>query len=88
MIWNGPADKAGLTVGTEIVAVNGKPWSADAIKEAITAAASAKEPIQLLVRNFDQYREVSLDWHGGLRYPRLEKFGTGEGALDRLLAPR
>jgi predicted metalloprotease with PDZ domain len=88
VIWNGPADKAGLTVGTELVAVNGKPWSADAMKEAITAAASAKEPIQLLVRNFDQYREVSLDWHGGLRYPRLEKFGTGEGALDRLLAPK
>ena len=88
VIWDSPAYKAGLTVGTELIAVNGKPYSADVIKDAITAAAPAKEPIQLLVRNFDQYREVSLDWHGGLRYPRLEKFGTGEGALDRLLTPR
>ncbi|HEU4967332.1 M61 family metallopeptidase [Sphingomonas sp.] len=88
VIWGGPAYKAGLTVGTELVAVNGKPYSADVVKDAIRAAANAKEPIQLLVRNFDAYREVSLDWHGGLRYPRLEKFGTGEGALDRLLTPR
>ena len=88
MIWDGPAYKAGLTVGTEIVAVNGKPYSADTIKEAITAAASSKDPIKLLVRKFDQYREVALDWHGGLRYPRFQKTGTGEGALDRLLAPR
>jgi predicted metalloprotease with PDZ domain len=88
VIWEGAAYKAGLTVGTEIVAVGNKPYSADTMKEAITAAASAKEPIRLLVRNFDQYHEVPLDWHGGLRYPRLEKFGTGEGALDRLLAPK
>jgi hypothetical protein len=31
---------------------------------------------------------VSLDWHGGLKYPRLEKTGTGQGTLDALLAPR
>jgi predicted metalloprotease with PDZ domain len=88
VIWDSPAYKAGLTVGTEIAAVNGKPYSAEVIKDAITAAASAKEPIQLLVRNFDADRTVALDWHGGLRYPRLEKLGTGEGALDRLLAPK
>lgn len=88
VIWDGPADKAGLTVGTEIVAVNGKPYSADVIKEAITAAATAKEPIKLMVRKFDAFREVPLDWHGGLRYPRFEKSGTGEGALDRLLTAK
>ena len=88
VIWDSPAYKAGLTVGSEIVAVNDKPYSPEAIREAITAAASAKEPVKLLVRDFDRFREVPLDWHGGLRYPRLEKTGTGEGALDRLLAPR
>lgn len=88
VIWDGPAYKAGLTVGTEIVAVGGKPYSIDTLKEAVTAAASSKEPIRLLVKKFDAFREVPLDWHGGLRYPRFQKTGTGEGALDRLLAPR
>ena len=31
---------------------------------------------------------VKLDWHGGLRYPRLEKVTKGAGTLDALLAPR
>jgi hypothetical protein len=31
---------------------------------------------------------VTLDWHGGLRYPRLQKVGSGMGTLDALLAPR
>jgi membrane-associated protease RseP (regulator of RpoE activity) len=45
-------------------------------------------PIQLIVRQQDAYRTVALDWHGGLRYPRLEKIGKGDAGLDRLLAPR
>jgi len=40
------------------------------------------------VKNGERYRQVALDWHGGLRYPRLEKIGSGEAGLDRLLSPR
>ena len=43
-------------------------------------------PVQLIVRQQDAYRTVTLDWHGGLRYPRLEKIGKGDSGLDRLLA--
>ena len=43
---------------------------------------------ELLVHDGDVYRTVKLDWHGGLRYPRLEKVGKGQGTLDALLAPR
>ncbi len=84
VIWDGPAYKAGLTVGHEIVGVNDKPATPDLIKEAI----AAKRPLKLLVRKFDRFQELSLDWTAGLRYPRFEKTGTGEGALDRLLAAR
>src|SRR6185437_3215227 len=37
--WNGPAFKAGLVPGLTIVAVDGKDYSPDALKDAITAAA-------------------------------------------------
>lgn len=84
VIWDGPAYKAGLTVGHEIVGVNDKPATPDLIKEAI----AAKRPAKLLVRKFDRFQELTLDWTGGLRYPRLEKTSAGEGALDRLLAAR
>lgn len=88
IIWDGPAYKAGLTVGHEITGVNDKPATPDLLKEAITAAATDKKPIKLLVRKFDAFETLNLDWTGGLRYPRFEKTGAGEGALDRLLAPR
>ena len=86
--WDGPAFAAGIDVGDEIVAVNGRAYSVERLKEAIAAAMSNSAPIRLLVKNGDRYREVAIDYRGGLRYPRLEKIGTGEGGLDRLLQPR
>lgn len=86
--WQGAAFDAGLTVGTTIVSVNGESYSAERIKAAIAAARAVKEPVRLIVRNGEEYRNVALDWHGGLRYPRLERTGTGPGGLDKLLAPR
>lgn len=41
-----------------------------------------------LIKSGDLYRTATLDWHGGLRYPKLEKVGKGPGTLDALLAPR
>jgi predicted metalloprotease with PDZ domain len=88
VLWDSPAFNAGLTVGSELIAVNGRKFDGDAIKAAIKAAANGGPAPQLLVRDGEVYRTVALDWHGGLRYPRLEKTGKGPGTLDALLAPR
>jgi predicted metalloprotease with PDZ domain len=88
MIWDSPAFNAGITAGTQIAAINGRDFDADALKAAIKAAAGNGPTPELLIHDGDVYRTVRLDWHGGLRYPRLEKTGTGQGTLDALLAPR
>lgn len=88
VLWDSPAFNAGITVGSRIVAVNGRDFNADALKRAIKNAAGNGAAPQLLVHDGDMFRTVSLDWHGGLRYPRLEKIGKGPGTLDALLAPR
>lgn len=88
VMWDGPAFNAGLDVGTDIIAVNGRGFSEEALKQAVTIAKGGKEPINLIVRNGDRFREVAIDYHGGLRYPRLEKTGSGEGGLDRLLTAK
>ena len=87
VIWDGPLFNAGLPVGTEIIAVNGITYSDDAIKAAITAAKGGRDPIRLIVKNGDRVREVPIPWSGGLRYPKLERTGTGDASLDRLLSP-
>ncbi|MHA6723563.1 M61 family metallopeptidase [Sphingomonas sp. RS2018] len=88
VIWDSPAFDAGLDVASTIVAVNGDAYSAERLKAALTAAKSSKDPIRLLVKQDTKYREVALDYHGGLRYPRLEKVGTATTGLDRLLTAK
>ena len=86
--WNSAAFDAGLTVGDTLVAVNDHPFSDDLLKAEITAAKGSKAPIHLLVKTADRLRSVDLNWTGGLRYPRFEKTGTGDMALDKLLMPK
>lgn len=88
VIWDSAAFNAGLTVGSRLLAVNGRTFDADALKAAVKRAKGGKDPIKLLVQSGDVFRTVALAWHGGLRYPRLEKSGKGTGTLDALLAPR
>ena len=83
--WDSPAFNAGLSVGTKLIAVNGRALDTDRLKGAIK---SRKSPLSLLVRTGDVYRTVELNYNDGLRYPTLEKTGTGQGSLDALLAPK
>jgi len=87
VVWDSPAFDAGLTVGTQIMAVNGRAFDPDLLKAAIEAASGTRAPVKLLVQSGDSFRTVDLDWHGGLRYPRLQPTAGGKGTLDALLKP-
>ena len=87
-LWDSPAFNAGIVTGAQVMAVNGKAYDGDAIKDAITAAKGGKELIELLVKRGDRFMTVPVDYHGGLRYPWIEPVAAGEQPLDRLLAPR
>ncbi|AKK66962.1 M61 family metallopeptidase [Xanthomonas translucens] len=83
VLWDGPAFDAGIVADNSIVAVNGREYSADAIKEAITAAKGAAAPIELLVKRGNRYDTLRIAYHGGLQYPHLERIA---GKPDRLSA--
>ncbi len=87
VVWDGPAFNAGMTVAAEIIAVNGRVYSEEVIKEAIKAGKGGTEPIHLIVKTGDRVRDVALTWNGGLRYPRLEKIVMGDSGIDLLLKP-
>ena len=88
VVWEGPAYKSGLTVGNQIVAVNGIAYDRGRLKSAIKDATKTGAPIELLVKNGDHYRTVSIDYHDGLRYPHLERDEAKPARLDQILAPR
>jgi predicted metalloprotease with PDZ domain len=83
VIWDGPAFKAGLTTGGKLLAVNGVAYDQDELKRAIGDAKTGAQPILLLVQTGERFKTVPIDYHGGLRYPRLERI---EGTPDRLSA--
>jgi predicted metalloprotease with PDZ domain len=88
ILWDGPAFKADIVNGTKIVAVEGMAYSKDRLEAAIRAAADGKTPVKLLVERGGRYRTIDLDYHGGLRWPHIEKSGAGPDWFDQLLAAK
>jgi len=81
------ADKAGLGPGMTIVAVNGRQYSGELLKNAIDDAKGSSTPIELIVVNTGYYKVVRLEYHDGQRYPHLEKVSGAPNLLDGILKP-
>lgn len=88
VVWDSPAFRAGLVVGDRIIAVNGVEYSGEMFRAGLRQSVDRKSPLSLIVKQDRRYRTMTLDYSGGLRYPRLEKIGEGESSLDRLLKAR
>ncbi|WP_448663764.1 M61 family metallopeptidase [Sphingomonas sp. CJ20] len=86
--WDGPAYRAGMAPGATILKVAGQPFTPEALLRAIRDAKGGTRPIALTVRQSGEVQAVPIAWAGGLRYPTLERIGTGPAGLDRMLAPR
>jgi len=79
--WDSPAFKAGLTSGMQITAVNGTAFKLDVFRTAIADAEKSTKPIKLLLKRGDEFQTIDVDYHGGLRYPKLARI---EGTPDRI----
>ena len=86
--WGSPAYEADIGAGWDVVAVNDRAASAEVLRDAVTAAKGTAETIRLLIRNGDTFRTVVFDYHGGLRYPRLERIPGTHDRLGDILTPR
>uniref|UniRef100_B0SX88 Peptidase M61 domain protein n=1 Tax=Caulobacter sp. (strain K31) TaxID=366602 RepID=B0SX88_CAUSK len=88
-LWDGPAFTAGIVAGAKIVSVGGKAYSANRLASAIAAAAKpGARPIILTIKADGVVRKVDVPYHGGPRYPRLEKLAGAQDRLGAILAPR
>ncbi len=88
VLWDGPAYRAGMARGTTLVAVDGLALDGPGVlADAITGAVHGRTPLTLLLRDGKRYRSVQIDYHGGLRYPHLERVAGTPDRLDEILAP-
>jgi predicted metalloprotease with PDZ domain len=86
--WDSPAFKAGMTPEMQLQAVNDQAFSVSSLREAMLAAEQSNAPIKLLVKRDGEFLTFNVDYHGGLRYPHLERVESAPDRLDAILAPR
>lgn len=86
--WNSPAFKAGITPDMQIMAVNDTAFKTEALRTAILDAEKSQAPIKLLVKRDNQFETIDVDYHGGLRYPKLERVENTPDRLDAILAAK
>lgn len=84
-IENEIAAKAGIGPGMKVIAVNGRRFSPDILRDAIKAAKNGSATIDLLVENTDYYKTYKLDYHGGERYPHLVRDDSKPDVLTEIL---
>jgi len=85
--WNSPAFKAGITPDMVLISVNGTVYSAAVLRKAIVAAEKDTKPLELVFQRGDDVKTISLDYHGGLRYPSLQRVEGTPARFDDILAP-
>jgi predicted metalloprotease with PDZ domain len=83
-----PAGKVGIGPGMQILAVNGLRYSGDVLRNAIKESKAASGPMTIEFQNDDVVKTVSLDYHGGMREPHLERDTSKPDLMAQILAAR
>jgi predicted metalloprotease with PDZ domain len=86
VIYGSPAYEAGIGPGMKLVAINGRAWSKDVLRDALRASKGSKQPIDLLVENAKFFKTYSVAYHDGIRNPHLER-AEGADVLGEILKP-
>ncbi len=87
-IVGGVAFQAGISPGMKVAGVNGRVYTRDLLEDAIKAAKDTAAPITLLVLDDDYYRTVTIEYHGGERYPHLVRNESKPDYLSDLIKSR
>ena len=87
VLVGGAADKAGFGPGMKIVAVNGRAFTGEVLTAAVRDAKDSQEPLEFIVENTGFYKVLKIDYHGGERYPALERVAGTPDRLDDILKP-
>jgi predicted metalloprotease with PDZ domain len=81
------AARSGLTPGADIVAVDGRAFTMERLRAIVKASTTSTTPIELIVRRGDFFVTESIDYHGGERYPHLERVTDKPDQMDALTKP-
>ena len=87
VVVGGPAERAGLTPGMKVIAVNGRRFGPEALADALRVATDGTTPIECIVENAERYATLRIAHHGGERHPHLVRDDARPDMLERIIAP-
>jgi predicted metalloprotease with PDZ domain len=82
-----PAAEAGMGPGMKIVNVNGRAYSLERLREALHEGKTSRAPLELTVQNGDFSKTYRIDYHGGERFPHLERDSARADLLQQIIKP-
>ncbi|NKF24625.1 M61 family metallopeptidase [Solimonas marina] len=88
VVWGGVAFKAGLRSGMKLLAVDQREYRKERLITALKQARKRRRAIDLLVKDGDHYRTVSMAYYDGPRYPTLERIDGTPDRLTQIYGPR
>ena len=83
-----PAAKSGIGPGMKVIAVNGKKFSAEVLRDALKAGKGGSQPLELLVENTDYFKTYRVDYHDGEKYPHLVRDESKPDMLSEIIKAR
>ncbi len=83
-----PGERAGLSPGDRIIAVNDRKWSKEELRDALEQTSSAADRITLIIQRGDIFKHPTLVYSGGPREPRLVRLAGSPDLLSAIAAPR
>ena len=83
----GPSALAGITPGMKLIAVNGREFNPTTLREAVQQTAKSTTPLELLVKTGVYYKNFKVEYHGGERYPHLERDEATPDFVSLISAP-
>ena len=82
------AAKAGIGPGMKLIAVNGKAYSAEILRDAVKATTDPRQRrIDLLIDNEGHIENHQLSYAEGDKYPVLERDASKQDLLSKIIAP-
>ncbi len=83
-----PAFEAGLGPGMKLATVNGRAFDTDRLREALRQGMTSREPLELGVENFDVLKTIKINYHGGEKFPHLEREASKPDLLQQIIKSR
>jgi len=87
VIMNSVAWNAGIAPGMVLVAVNGRKFTPDILREALKAGKGNGPNLDLLVLNGDFYKSHALNYHDGEKYAHLVRDESKPDILSDIIKP-